>query len=127
MYFSTADGTLRLYDGSTENEGILEIFHDNRWGSICGHSWDSIDSNIACKQMGFPGYITYSISRRIITNIYWLDNVGCGGSEASIVECSNYGWREHNHCASRGVYIRCHPAGFIIYSIYLIKKFIDMS
>ena len=108
----TVDGTLRLYDGSTENEGILEIFHDNRWGSICDRSWDSIDSNIACKQMGFPGYETYYTNRRI-TNIHWLDHVGCSGSEASIAECSNNGWRD-NHCSSNeGVYLRCYPAGMV--------------
>ena len=32
--FPTADGTLRLYDGSSENEGLLEIFHENRWGFV---------------------------------------------------------------------------------------------
>ena len=106
----TAGGTLRLYDGTTEHEGILEIFHDNRWGSICDHSWDSIDSNIACKQMGFTGYETYYTNKRI-TNFHWLDHVGCRGSEASIAECSNTGWMG-NHCSSDGgVYLRCHPAG----------------
>ena len=60
--------------------------------------------------MGFTGYETYYTNRRI-TNIYWLDHVGCGGSEAAIAECSNTGWRD-NHCSSsRGVYLRCHPAG----------------
>ncbi|KAI6661817.1 Phosphatidylinositol phosphatase PTPRQ-like isoform X2 [Oopsacas minuta] len=106
---STADGTLRLYDGSTENEGILEIFHDNRWGSICDHSWDSRDSKVACKQMGFPGYNTYYTSWRI-TNIYWLDHIRCSGNEASIADCSHYGWRD-GHCSSNeGVYLKCYPA-----------------
>ena len=74
--------------------------------------------------MGFPGYVTYYTSRRI-TNIYWLDHVGCSGNEASIAECSNNLWRD-DHCTSNeGVFLECYPAGMVkqvtTYGISLLK------
>ena len=78
-----ADGTLRLYGGNTRYEGILEIYHSNRWGSICDDGWNSVASIVACRQMGYPGYSSY-ITSRTITNDFWLDDVRCSGGDLMI-------------------------------------------
>ena len=60
-----ADGTLRLNGRTAGNEGILEIYHSNSWGSICNDFWNEVASDVACKQMGFRRYISFSTSNTI--------------------------------------------------------------
>ena len=44
---------LRLVGGSTDHEGRLEMCRDRQWGTICDDDWDNINSNVACRQLGF--------------------------------------------------------------------------
>ena len=44
-----ADGDLRLRAGASHNEGRLEIYHENEWGTVCDDFFDRIDAKVACK------------------------------------------------------------------------------
>lgn len=48
------DGDIRLQDGSTPNEGRVEICYNNHWGTICDDFWDSNDAAVVCRQLGYP-------------------------------------------------------------------------
>lgn len=37
---------------SGPTEGLLEVFIDGDWGSVCDYGWDIVDASIACNQMG---------------------------------------------------------------------------
>ena len=114
MYISLVDGTLRLNGRTTGFEGILEIYHSNRWGSICDDGWDEVASEVACKQMGFREYISYSTSSTI-TNKFWLDDVRCNGDETSITSCSTLPWGDENCGSSEGIFLRCQHSGIVPY------------
>ena len=55
----TVSGDLRLSRGFTTSSsftsGRLEVFVFGRWGTVCGDFWDSTNSDVACRQLGFPG------------------------------------------------------------------------
>ena len=47
------EGGLRLVGGRAANEGNIEIYHMNRWGSICDDEWDLNDGIVACRSLNY--------------------------------------------------------------------------
>ena len=64
---SCADGAIRLVGGINELEGRVEMCYNKFWGSVCHSSWNEIDSNVVCKQLGHQpigsGKITLNLSQ----------------------------------------------------------------
>ena len=56
---STVSGDLRLSQGFTTSSsftsGRLEVFVFGQWGTVCSDFWDSANSDVACRQLGFSG------------------------------------------------------------------------
>uniref|UniRef100_A0A1X7TKP1 SRCR domain-containing protein n=1 Tax=Amphimedon queenslandica TaxID=400682 RepID=A0A1X7TKP1_AMPQE len=51
------DGSVRLVGGINELEGNVEICLNKFWGSVCHSGWNTIDANIACKQLGYQSSV----------------------------------------------------------------------
>ena len=47
------NGSVRLVDGTTLQEGRLEICIDSRWGTVCQDGWGGIDAMVVCRQLGY--------------------------------------------------------------------------
>ena len=43
---------VRLVNGSAYNEGRVEIFHANEWGSLCDNTFDVLDGQVICRMLG---------------------------------------------------------------------------
>ena len=56
------NGEIRLAGGSTQYEGRVEVCLNETWGTVCGNSWDVVDANVACGQLGFSRISKYSKS-----------------------------------------------------------------
>jgi len=56
---AVASGTLRLarrsLTSSSYSSGRLEIYLRGRWGTVCDDGWDSTNSDVACRQLGYAG------------------------------------------------------------------------
>ena len=46
-------GSLRLVNGSSIDNGRLEICHNNEWGTVCDKGWTNLNAQVVCKQLGF--------------------------------------------------------------------------
>ena len=92
--------------GSGTDDGILEIYHSSRWGSVCDDGWGSEESLVACRQLGFDTYVSYGHGNSI-THDFWLDDVICNGDESLLLDCSNDGWGVDNCYSSEGLYLNC--------------------
>ena len=51
-------GNVRLVKGKIPSEGLLEVFHNNAWGTVHLYSWGDEANGIAkvvCRQLGYAG------------------------------------------------------------------------
>ena len=45
---------MRLFGGSTETEGTVEVCHNKTWGMVSGLGWGEEDARVTCRQLQLP-------------------------------------------------------------------------
>ena len=50
---SCETGDIRLVSGREEYEGRLEVCINQVWGTVCSQYWDSSDTKVVCRQLGY--------------------------------------------------------------------------
>ena len=48
------NGSVQLVDGSSPNEGRVELCQNDQWGRVCGNNWDRDDARVVCRQLELP-------------------------------------------------------------------------
>ncbi|XP_071482224.1 scavenger receptor cysteine-rich domain-containing protein DMBT1-like [Diadema antillarum] len=97
---SAEDGDVRLIDGENSWEGIVQIFHDQKWGTVCYNSWSYENALVVCRQLGFEGVVS---SYKYFGPGYGpiqLGRVVCSGNENTLTDCLHIEWG--------GTYCRSH-------------------
>lgn len=46
---------MRIVNGSVANEGRVELCFHGHWGSICSDTWNDVDAEVTCRQLGYIG------------------------------------------------------------------------
>ena len=93
-----ADGDLRLARG-TSDWGVLQVYHDDRWGLVCDSRFDDKDAKVACRQLGFvDGEKAYGgAGTRGLP--FWLSGLECVGNESRLLDCPGADLRRY-HCGA---------------------------
>lgn len=111
---------IHLVNGTTYTEGRLEIFHNGRWGDVCGYGWGVHEAKVVCRMLGLPmsnpeaiggshfgsGHYKY---KYIIYSLH-----GCRGTELDLRDCKTVSWENHqdsHHCHGP-VGVRCQDARY---------------
>jgi hypothetical protein len=83
----------RLTGGKLPNEGIVEVYYNGTWGTICATFWDIKDAKVACRSMGLP-QATYVIRNMLLIRHRksWMTRLRCLGNESNLAECPHAGW-----------------------------------
>ena len=104
---------MRLVNGASSREGRLQVYYNDAWGTVCDDSFDQVDAQVVCGQLGFTiatvaesGLFGESVSDPI-----WLTEVACTGTENQLSECGHRGWGDNNCAHSEDVGIICRQPG----------------
>ena len=91
--FHIAIYPVRLSDG-TASSGHVEKFFNERWGTVCDDSFDTLDGQVVCSQLkqGTISRIANPMEFPVGTDDQpiWLDEVQCMGDERWLSTCP---WR----------------------------------
>ncbi|EDV23305.1 uncharacterized protein TRIADDRAFT_27643, partial [Trichoplax adhaerens] len=107
---------LRLVDGSSSNKGRLEIYHNNQWGTICHDGFGVSDGRVACRQLGYTGFVKYQCCGNLGgqgTGPIWLEGISCSGNEYNILDCGNKGWSNTDCDHKEDIGVECQ-GNFVI-------------
>ena len=74
----------------------MEVYINGAWGTVCGWSWDPLDSKVVCQQLGYKGVNqTYSLTGHHNfgegTGQSLLSDLRCTGNEANLLQCPHFG------------------------------------
>ncbi|XP_038061131.1 deleted in malignant brain tumors 1 protein-like [Patiria miniata] len=106
--------SIRLSGGAVNHEGRVELFNNNAWGTVCHHGWDLNDAKVACRQLGFPDALLYTVWAAYGggTGAVLLSYPRCVGSEADLWSCPHDGGGDHgcNYDHQHDAGVVCSPS-----------------
>ena len=107
--------SIRLVDGSSSNEGRVEVNYNGQWGTVCDDLWDDTDAAVVCQILGLgeSGSALGSAAFGQGSGDIILDNVQCVGTETDLFSCPSNGPLSHNcvHGEDAGVQCISTPSG----------------
>ncbi|XP_022097154.1 deleted in malignant brain tumors 1 protein-like isoform X2 [Acanthaster planci] len=89
------DGAVRFSDSEDPLRGRLQVHYQGVWGVVCGDNWDTINSDVACRQLGYwaaDPSVALTLDPAGGFRPIMLDDVVCSGKEDRLVDCSHNGW-----------------------------------
>ena len=99
--------TARLTGGRRSHEGLLEVYHNGTWGTVCDDSFDNAAARVVCYMLGYGHNGRFIGNRTRWGTTFWLDDVRCRGTETSIIYCQHSGWGRHNCQYNEAVSVSC--------------------
>ena len=77
--------------GQFEWEGAVEVVFDNRSGRVCSEAWDLEEAHVVCRRLGYVGALGATAITFTSSDLIWLSQLECNGSEESLCECAPFG------------------------------------
>ena len=113
-----SSGDLRLANGSAPSAGRVEIWYSNQWNTVCDDYWSVDDARVVCRQLGYQGAAFAHRRAEFGEGIggILLDNVGCTGTERSLLQCSHGGIFSHNCGHDDDAGVTCGEISNIVYT-----------
>lgn len=92
---------IRLVNGSNHCAGIVEVFHDGQWGTICKDSlWKDKNAEVVCKELGCGTVGETDRHPRKPFHLTLLERVECDGDEPTLKNCAHSPWGHTEFCKS---------------------------
>ena len=113
--------TVRLVDGSSYNEGRVEVYYNGRWSTLCNDGWDDRYASLVCAQLGFESSGKLADFGAGTGNI--VENFMCTINDTVLASCSHYGVGITVKCDhSNDVGVKCN--GNCVKILCLLNNFV---
>ena len=60
LWDSPYDGMIRLTGSLVVNEGLVEVYCNGQWGTVCNTGFHNADASVICRQLGYGTFFDYS-------------------------------------------------------------------
>ena len=106
----------------------MEIWYNSQWNTVCDDGWDLNDAHVVCRQLGYLGALTAHRGARFGAGSgqILLDDLGCSGREATLLECTHSGTNVHDCDHGEDAGVTCEHDFYMIYQHVLILATLDM-
>ncbi|XP_043557568.1 deleted in malignant brain tumors 1 protein-like [Chiloscyllium plagiosum] len=87
---SGEDWQLRLANGESICEGLVEVYYDGVWGRVIDTQWNFNEAEVVCRQLKCGSAISIYNQLKFGkgTGPTWISNVRCNGSEPFLWNCT---------------------------------------
>ncbi|XP_033095245.1 deleted in malignant brain tumors 1 protein-like [Anneissia japonica] len=102
---------LRINPKDEVHKGRLQINYNGNWGPVYNEHWNSVDSRVACRQLGFIGVIHHNqpTTERNYSTVPIADDFSCNGQEKFLHKCGHGDWLKSVGNSSSDVFLTCIP------------------
>lgn len=94
-------------NGTSHCSGRIEVFHDQKWGTVCDDIWDLSSAQVVCRELGCGIAISAPKEAHFGKGhgTIWLKGAECKGTETTLKDCQLEPWGMHNcdHTEDAGV------------------------
>ncbi|XP_022105947.1 scavenger receptor cysteine-rich domain superfamily protein-like [Acanthaster planci] len=90
-----------------ERGGIVEIFHQGRFGTICSKGWTMGNAQVVCRELGFGPPTDAQLGLDGYGGPIFLQDIRCTGAEESLDRCQRSEWSAHTCDHSMDVSVLC--------------------
>lgn len=59
IWNSPYKGMVRLTGGDYSNQGLVEVYCNGQWGTVCDDNFSTTTAQVVCRQLGYTGYSTW--------------------------------------------------------------------
>jgi len=80
--------------------GRVEVFHENKWGTVCDSGFNLKSASVLCRSLGYGSAESIAVRSGYGRGIgkVWLSQLKCAGNELWLHECDHAGWGKTLHC-----------------------------
>ena len=109
--------------------GLLQVFYNGTWGTVCEHNFLNMDARVVCRQLNYTDQIEYGTlySNGTESGPIWLDNVKCNGQESTIAACQHNGWGINSCNHKNDIGITCYDSTFVPSTVLLYVQYFSFQ
>ena len=60
---------IRLVDQKNSSTGVVEVYHDGEWRSVCNDYWTDVEADVACGQLGFLSFGEFKSLTKLFVHV----------------------------------------------------------